>query len=53
MSDAEADSHLDYSIKARFGCAHFRDGICVSRGYLTKQRCDAIEKELQGIVDAG
>ena len=47
MSDAEADSHLDYSIKARFGCAHFRDGICVSRGYY------AIEKELQGIVDAG
>ena len=46
MSESEADRHLEYSIKARFGCAHFRDGRCVSFGYLGKERCKVIEQEL-------
>lgn len=48
MSEREAEDELRYSIPHRFGCAHFRDGVCVSRGYLTAERCLAIEAELQG-----
>lgn len=40
------DSHLEYSVVARFGCAHFRNGKCVSVGYLGKERCQKIEEEL-------
>lgn len=46
-SIAEMDAHLDYSVKARFGCAHFRDGKCVSLGYLGLARCVQIEASLQ------
>lgn len=46
FTEGEADVHLTYSIKARFGCAHFRDGKCVSYGYLGKERCESIEKKL-------
>ncbi len=48
MNEQEAEDHLRYSIAHRFGCAHFRDGVCVSRGYLTEDRCRAIEAELCG-----
>ncbi len=40
------DLHLGYSVSARFGCAHFRDGNCVSVGYLGEDRCKEIEAEL-------
>lgn len=46
LTESEADEHLAYSVKARFGCAHFRDGKCVSVGYLGKARCKKIEQEL-------
>ena len=42
----EMDAHLEYSVQARFGCAQFRDGKCVSVGYLGEERCKAIEAEL-------
>ena len=40
------DLHLGYSVSARFGCAHFRDGNCVSVGYLGEDRCKEIGAEL-------
>lgn len=40
------DLHLGYSVSARWGCAHFRDGKCVSVGYLGEDRCKEIEAEL-------
>lgn len=40
------DLHLGYSVSARFGCAHFRDGKCVSVGYIGEDRCKEIEAEL-------
>lgn len=46
MGKVEADEHLRYSVPARFGCAHFRDGRCVSVGYLGEKRCKVIEQEL-------
>lgn len=42
----EMDEHLAYSVAARPGCAHFRDGKCVSYGYLGEQLCKDIEAEL-------
>jgi len=42
----EMDAHLEYSVRARFRCAHFRDGKCVSVGYLGENRCKIIEDEL-------
>ena len=48
MSEVDARAELQYSVPHRFGCAHFRDGVCVSRGYLTEDRCRQIEEELQG-----
>jgi len=42
----DMEAHLEYSVVARFGCAHFRDGKCVSFGYLGSERCQAIEEEL-------
>lgn len=45
-SEQDMDEHLEYSVSARFGCAHFRDGKCVSVGYLGKDRCEEIEAEL-------
>lgn len=40
------DDHLKDSIKQRFGCAHFKDGKCVSKGYLTEEECAKIESEV-------
>lgn len=51
-STEEMENHLAFSITARFGCAHFRDGKCVSFGYLGQQRCEAIEKELKNRLTA-
>ena len=45
-SEGEMDAHLEYSIHARFGCAHFRNGVCVSRGYLDQELCNAIQSSL-------
>lgn len=43
----EVESWLEYNKKYRFGTALFVDGKCVEKGvYLSKERCDAFEKEL-------
>lgn len=46
-TEDDMDAHLEHSVHARFGCAHFRDGVCVSRGYLSKERCEEIEAEFR------
>jgi hypothetical protein len=45
-TEIEAKEELDYSVHARFGCAHFLDGKLVSLGYLDENRCRSIEAEL-------
>lgn len=47
----EMKAHLEYSMTARLGCAHFRDGKCVSFGYLGPDRCQTIEQELLAEAD--
>lgn len=40
--------HLKYNIFLRPGRALFLDGHCIHRGYLSKERVEAIETELKG-----
>lgn len=43
-------SHIEYNLAMRPGRAFFVDGKCLNQGYLTKERCDEIEKEIAGRV---
>ncbi len=51
-SEQEMDNHLHSSIHSRFGCAHFRNGKCISVGYLGIDRCCEIEKQLATAFDS-
>ena len=37
---------LGSNLYCRPGCALFVDGICRFQGYLTKERCEAVERNL-------
>lgn len=39
--------HIQYNKDFRFGRALFVEGKCVHKGYLTQERCDAIEVEIK------
>jgi hypothetical protein len=39
-------SHIWYNLVMRPGRAFFVDGVCLNEGYLTRERCAEIEKEL-------
>jgi hypothetical protein len=39
--------HIEYNKTMRFGRALFVDGKCVNLGYLSAERCAAIEEELR------
>ncbi len=46
---ADLKDHIEYNKKMRFGTALFINGICVNYGYLGKERCDKIAKEIIGL----
>ncbi len=41
--------HIQYNLHFRPGRALFVDGKCLHRGYLDRERCDALEEELVAI----
>lgn len=43
---ADLTAHIEYNKIYRWGRALFVDGKCVFQGYLSKEECDAIEKDL-------
>jgi len=43
----EVNEWVEYNSTMRFGQALFIDGKCIRHGYLTKERCDEIERELK------
>lgn len=40
------DNHIEYNLTYRPGRAFFVDGKCLNRGYLSKEHCEEIEREL-------
>lgn len=40
--------HIEYNVSWRPGRALFVDGKCVHQGYLSQDKCDEIEKKLEG-----
>lgn len=46
LSNEDAEDLLDYNVKYRGGCAHFRNAECVHEGYLGPERCAVIAAEL-------
>lgn len=47
VSSENIASHIWYNLRMRPGRAFFVDGFCLNKGYLTIERCEEIEKELQ------
>lgn len=45
------DDHIRYNKEMRFGTALFINGVCVNRGYLGKERCDAFEIEIKKMIE--
>ena len=41
--------HIKYNIQMRPGRALFLDGVCIWNGYLTWERCEAMEPELKKV----
>lgn len=41
------EDHIDYNCKMRPGTALFIEGLCVNKGYLSKDRIDGIAIELK------
>lgn len=46
LDPSEVERQLSYDKVMRFGCALFVDGKCEATGYLDKERCEALSKEL-------
>jgi len=47
VASEDLASHIWYNLNLRPGRALFVDGFCLNEGYLSKERCEAIESELK------
>jgi hypothetical protein len=47
VADTSLKEHVEYNLKMRPGRALFVDGKCVNQGYLTREQCDRIERQLK------
>lgn len=47
VAPEDLKEHIGYNTTMRPGCALFIDGKCVYEGYLTKERCERIERQLK------
>ena len=46
VAASDLAGHIEYNLAMRPGRAFFVDGVCKNVGYLGKERCDEIEREL-------
>ena len=47
VAEIDIDRHIEFNMVTRPECAFFVDGRCRTYGYIPKERCISIEKELE------